>query len=156
MGRRRIRGDGGAASAPRPRGCGRVNLTLLVGDDDTPAYARAAIFDAWQLLTDDDPHERLPDIALATHEAVVNVRDHAGLGPEDCVHLTVTAWHDRVEVVVMDEGEVLTTPAGAIPLDAERGRGLALIERLVDDGVYQRGDGTNVLFLRSHLSPPGH
>jgi anti-sigma regulatory factor (Ser/Thr protein kinase) len=78
-------------------------------------------------------------ITLALHEACANAIEHA-YGPADA-HFEVTAAHrdGRIELAVRDGG------CWRAPRGEDRGRGLGLMDRLVDDvEVDSQADGTTV------------
>lgn len=76
------------------------------------------------------------DIELALTEACTNVLDHAG--PGDAYEVTVTIGPQRCELRIVDIGHGFDHASVAAPtgpdrdLDAERGRGLGLMQALVD------------------------
>jgi serine/threonine-protein kinase RsbW len=76
------------------------------------------------------------DIELALTEACTNVLDHAG--PGDAYEVTVTIGPERCELRVVDVGHGFDHTSVAISagsdggLIAERGRGLGLMQALVD------------------------
>jgi serine/threonine-protein kinase RsbW len=76
------------------------------------------------------------DIELALTEACANVMDHAG--PGDRYEVTVTVGAERCELRVVDVGHgfdhhtVASAPPDDRHLNAERGRGLGLMQALVD------------------------
>jgi anti-sigma regulatory factor (Ser/Thr protein kinase) len=99
-------------------------------------------------------------IEIAVMEAVENVRDHARTGRSDTV--TLVAWQrgDDFIVEVRDHGgpwpaEVLTGEVGSEmpPVDAARGRGLAIMRALMDRVMPVQGvDDTKALRLVKRLA----
>ena len=85
-------------------------------------------------------------VILAVHEAMVNAQRHAG------GVTAATAGLDRRTVVVKvsDRGPGFSLPesTGVPDIDAERGRGLFLIQRLADDVRVVSADREHSLLLR--------
>jgi serine/threonine-protein kinase RsbW len=102
------------------------------------------------------------DIALALTEACANVIRHAGPGDEYEVQASVTDARCVIEVVNTGNGNgdgaaaaaaaVATGATGPAPLSAEHGRGLQIIDAVVDDLRLGAGPdrGTTVHFEK-HL-----
>ncbi|MGN9812607.1 SpoIIE family protein phosphatase [Micromonospora sp. BQ11] len=106
------------------------------------APLRAAL-DEW-LAGFDLPESERYGIVLATSEAVANAIEH-GCGGDPAGRVTVTATLDGelLDLRVSDSGRWLPPRASL-----HRGRGMALMGRLMDDLVVDRGEGTNVLMRR--------
>lgn len=103
------------------------------------------------------PRSRLRDLELAIHEALTNAFEHG--------HLADPARPIRVEVERVDRATVVvrvaddavggrwhpargaTPPVDAGDVLAERGRGLRLMDALVDAVVVRAGDGRTVVEL---------
>ena len=82
---------------------------------------------------------------LATHEALANAIQHSGTSSLATVRATTT--HEGIEIVISDNG---SWKAPRQSSNAERGRGLALIQSLVPDAAVTSGEfGTTVSL--SHL-----
>lgn len=84
-------------------------------------------------------------------ELAANVIQHADSGNGVSCTLTVEASTGELVATISDSGEPLTTPlAGRSMPDelSENGRGIALIQALVDDLSYDRMDGKNRWRLR--------
>jgi serine/threonine-protein kinase RsbW len=96
--------------------------------------------------------EAIRDIELALTEACANVLEHAGSG--DDYHVNMTIRMDRCELVIMDAGtgldRALVRAADMSPVDGERGRGLALIKKLMDQVhlVSAPNRGTTVILVK--------
>jgi serine/threonine-protein kinase RsbW len=88
------------------------------------------------------------DIILATHEAAANAIEHARRGSE--VTLRGVRDDDKVIVVVTNSGE-WKEPRSS---DERRGRGLALIKRLMSDLEIQVSSHRTVVRMRKDLSLP--
>ncbi len=87
------------------------------------------------------------DIALALSEACANVIKHAGPGDEYEVMARTTGGRCVIEVVNTGHAAPLKVPDGA-PVTAEHGRGLRIIDAVVDDLTFtgDGGKGTTVHF----------
>jgi serine/threonine-protein kinase RsbW len=99
---------------------------------------------AW--LAVDVPDDLLDDLVLAAHEAIANAAEHAYTGHGDDpqpIHLDARRAHDRVSVIITDEG-TWRTPTGA-PF---RSRGLAVMHLLIHDVHISRGPTGTVVHLR--------
>lgn len=81
------------------------------------------------------------DIALALSEACANVVTHAGPGDEYEVMARTTDGRCIIEVVNTGSTASLKVPDGdPVPVTAEHGRGLRIIDAVVDDLKFS-GDG---------------
>jgi serine/threonine-protein kinase RsbW len=99
-----------------------------------------------------------PDIALALSEACANVIRHAGPGDEYEVTAWVRGGRCIVEVVNTGNGGRAMTPGDSlVPADAEHGRGLKIMDAVVDDlRLTGNGrDGTTVHFEKVLSWVPG-
>ncbi|MFI7578737.1 SpoIIE family protein phosphatase [Micromonospora sp. NPDC049497] len=106
------------------------------------APLRAAL-DEW-LTGCQVPESERYGIVLATSEAVANAIEHGcGGDPAGRVSVTATLDGDVLDLRVSDTGRWLPPRASL-----HRGRGMALMGRLMDDLVVDRGGGTNVLMRR--------
>lgn len=97
------------------------------------------------------------DMTLACGEALGNAIDHTD---EDGVLVTVAAYPDRVEVDVADCGEGFEVPdedqTGETDCYAERGRGIKLMQLLVDSVTISpktSGDGMVVHLVKLYDTP---
>ena len=98
------------------------------------------------------------DIALALSEACANVIRHAGPGDEYEVLARVTGGRCVIEVVNTGNGQGVMTPGpGVAPLDAEHGRGLQIMNAVVDDlRLTGNGrEGTTLHFEKALVWAPG-
>ncbi len=98
------------------------------------------------------------DIALALSEACANVIRHAGPGDEYEVLVRVTGGRCIIEVVNAGNGQPVLAPGRAIaPLDAEHGRGLKIMDAVVDElSLSGNGrEGTTVHFEKALVWEPG-
>lgn len=81
------------------------------------------------------------DIGLAVGEACANAVQHADLGLD--YQVTVTIHEDRCVIDVVDEGIGMESvldgnPPADVPVDAESGRGLRIIHALADMVEFRR------------------
>jgi len=98
------------------------------------------------------------DIALALSEACANVIRHAGPGDEYEVTARVRGGRCLIEVVNTGNGGKAITPgAGMPPAEAEHGRGLKIMDAVVDElRLTANGqDGTIVTFEKALDWVPG-
>lgn len=75
----------------------------------------------------------IDDVELALSEACTNVLNHAG--PADSYEVAIVVQGDRCELRVIDRGrgfDYESVRARPVEDDAERGRGLAIMEALMD------------------------
>ena len=79
------------------------------------------------------------DIALALSEACANVIQHAGPGDEYEVMARASDGRCVIEVINTG-GSQVRAPAGAMPLLAEHGRGIGIMNAVVDN-LRLTGDG---------------
>lgn len=99
------------------------------------------------------------DIALALGEACANVIQHAGPGEE--YEVQVSARNRRCTIEVVNSGSRDTEPVAVaddpVPATAERGRGLKIIDAVVDNLQLTRNDrqGTTVHFEKTLELLPG-
>ncbi|TDC80790.1 PAS domain S-box protein [Micromonospora sp. KC606] len=90
------------------------------------------------------PESERYGIVLACSEAVANAIEHGYQGdPSAVVSVTVTIDGGFLDLRVSDTGRWRAPMASA-----DRGRGMALMGRVMDDLVVDRGAGTNVLMRR--------
>jgi serine/threonine-protein kinase RsbW len=74
------------------------------------------------------------DIALALSEACANVVLHAGAGQDYAVMARARDGRCVIEVVNSGDGAVVVAPpSGPVPLTAEHGRGLKIIDAVTDN-----------------------
>jgi serine/threonine-protein kinase RsbW len=73
------------------------------------------------------------DIALALSEACANVVQHAGPGEEYQVQVSTGDGQCIIEVVNAGGGDGITLTDEPVPMNAEHGRGLKIINAVVDN-----------------------
>jgi serine/threonine-protein kinase RsbW len=97
------------------------------------------------------------DIALALTEACANVIQHAGDGDEYRVKASTRDGRCIIEVVNTGNGEAIAPATDPVPSNAEHGRGLKIMDALVDNlrltGNGRRG--TTVHFEKALRWEPG-
>ncbi|BBH70786.1 hypothetical protein ACTI_74710 [Actinoplanes sp. OR16] len=89
-------------------------------------------------------------LAIAVSELVTNTLQHTSGGGR----IRVWAENGSVFCEVADGGSVPGTPRAMPAPDAERGRGLAIVEMLCDDMTTVAGPGRGVVRLRFAIKPP--
>ncbi|SHM21839.1 SpoIIE family protein phosphatase [Cryptosporangium aurantiacum] len=101
---------------------------------------------AWLADHDVDKHDGFA-IVLACSEAIGNAIEHGYRGPvaaaTGAVTISASIVDERVDVTIRDGG--LWQPRETPP---DRGRGLMLMNRLMDEVTVDRGDGTTVTMSR--------
>lgn len=114
--------------------------------------ARAACREAREFLAEERlTAEELDGWELALAEAANNAVLYAAPeGRSQPVLIEVSAREGLVEVRITDHTPGFDMPlrAAEAPPDAEKGRGIFLIQRLTDRAVYLRGTGENCMVLR--------
>jgi anti-sigma regulatory factor (Ser/Thr protein kinase) len=108
-----------------------VTACTLLGALASAAAARAFV----RQVLEDDGLSEFPDAELCASELVANAVGHTRSGlPGGMLTLQVTVTADGVRIEVRDagtpDGAAPAVPAQRPPLDAERGRGLWLVEAL--------------------------
>jgi anti-sigma regulatory factor (Ser/Thr protein kinase) len=110
-----------------------------------PYAATAARLALDNLDTELDP-VLAQDLRLLVTEAVKNSVQHAGVGPEDSIGLTIALSPERVRIEVKDQGPGFEPDASRPSEDEVTGWGLFLIDQLSHRwGVVQEA-GTTVWF----------
>lgn len=118
---------------PAPTGGFRVTLSLQLPRDrlsvPVTRHLVAAAMGEVGVLRDD-----AAAVELAVTEACANVVDHAGPGDAYDVAITIEPSHCHIRVVDIGRGfdHANLTPPEMAALDAEHGRGVALMHALVD------------------------
>jgi serine/threonine-protein kinase RsbW len=91
------------------------------------------------------------DIALALSEACANVVLHAAAADE--YEVMARASDDRCVIEVVNTGNggaAMALPSGPVPLTAEHGRGLKIIDA-VTDNLWLTGNGTTTVHFEKAL-----
>lgn len=136
----------GAARLVSPPAGGRKRVAPavqveLVPDVTAPRHAR----DAVSRLNHGTTEELVMQLKLLVSELVTNSVLHAGLGRGDHISLTVAVGTEAVRVEVSDPGPGFAEPPKP-DIEATRGRGLLLVERVADRWGVNRGERTRVWF----------
>jgi serine/threonine-protein kinase RsbW len=118
---------------------------LLVPPNDVDEV-HESVDDMWHLNTDLGDRERIR-FETALVELAGNVIEHAGDGERLLCALTLRRTATTLEAVLSDTGAEVRIPFRATMPDpeelAESGRGIAMIEMLMDDFSYERDDAGN-------------
>ncbi len=127
-------------------------------------WIRRAIHEVEDALSDAGlSSESIGSIAIVLAEALNNVVEHAFKdGQEGKITLVIRARHKSLMFEIRDSGRPMPlgrAPSGAHPVDEhdrldsipEGGFGWFLIRELVQDLVYDRRDGENLLLFRFRL-----
>jgi serine/threonine-protein kinase RsbW len=88
---------------------------------------------------------------LALVELTSNVIEHAGVGEGVSCNLVLDIGADTISARLSDTaepGNISLVHRGMPDVDAESGRGLALVQMLVDHLAYERVDDANVWTIR--------
>jgi serine/threonine-protein kinase RsbW len=97
------------------------------------------------------------EISLAVTEAVSNaVRYGSPAGEADTVEVSVMQEGSRITITVRDHGRPFSPPTPSLPdpaAFAEHGRGLFLMQQLMDEVRFSRDDGTVVSMTK--IRQPG-
>ena len=102
-----------------------------------------------------DREELAYHINLVLTESMANAIRHANEGdPEKEVHITITIEEKTLSIKVFDQGQgfdVCTLPAPDFKGLKEQGRGVYIIQSLMDQVTYRKVDGGNVLEMKKKL-----
>lgn len=93
------------------------------------------------------PRESIDDVTVALSEACGNVIRHASETDEYAVRLRVGASCCRIEVSDLGPGIDAVDLTASDPEVAESGRGMSLIEALMDDMQFSRDERTTTVML---------
>lgn len=99
----------------------------------------------WADLPDLEPLDRFA-FETALVELAGNVLEHADGGAGLTCEIRVTAEDDALAALLQDTGRAADVDLGARAMPdplAERGRGIPLVQRLVDDLEYERDGAVN-------------
>lgn len=99
------------------------------------------------------PSDAVDDIELAASEACTNVVLHAAGSGYYEVSVSVTAQRCQVEVAQRHPGSGRLRFRAMADPSAERGRGLALMSRLMDHVAIERDGDLAIVVLEKRLSP---
>jgi serine/threonine-protein kinase RsbW len=128
-----------------------IERTLdTVTGPDTLAKLQHTLDAAW--AAEEVPEYTRMCMDLAVSEIGSNIIEHSGGGQSVRVWMVVTVESESISVVLNDDGQPvavdLTTPAMPDEL-SERGRGLAIVHRVVDRVCYSRDrDGNHWTLMR--------
>ncbi|WBM78887.1 ATP-binding protein [Cryobacterium breve] len=108
-------------------------------------------------LPDHEAGAIAPRLELAVHEVAMNIIDHAGLPVTAEIRFSAEITDSVVEIRVTDPGRPFDPTGVRIPVAGvpqERGYGLMLVRKLVNDLGYHRLDTGNRWTLRVNRTPP--
>jgi serine/threonine-protein kinase RsbW len=138
---------------------GPVDRTTRTAVLTTPPRDLAVVYELlqafWSDLPDLEPLDRFA-FETALVELAGNVVEHADDGDGVTCTIRLTAEEHSIAAQLQDTGRVadvlLAERTMPDPL-AERGRGLAIVQRLVDDLAYERDGAVNRWRFVRHLQP---
>jgi anti-anti-sigma factor len=142
-----------AASLPRPHpyskllAAPRTHALQLLPHPSQLAFARGFAIAAARRVGFDP--RRQYDLAVATNEAVANAIEHGRPLKRGSVEMWVDEARDSLTVGVRNGGDFILDPLPPDPLP-ERGRGLRLMSRMVDEISVQSENGETVVRLSVH------
>ena len=121
-----------------------------VTSPETLAQMQQTLDAAW--AAEDVPEYTRMCIDLAVSEIGSNIIEHAGDGQPVTVRMVVTVRPENISVELTDDGRpaLVDLAETAMPEEfSERGRGLAIVHRVVDRVCYSRdGDGNRWTLMR--------
>jgi anti-sigma regulatory factor (Ser/Thr protein kinase) len=110
-------------------------------DERAPARARHALDES-----DRVPSDVVERFRMAVSELVTNAIRHAGLSQSDDLVLTLRLSKDRVRAELSYPGPPFETELKRPPPSKESGRGLLLVEKVVNRWGLGRADGVQTWF----------
>jgi serine/threonine-protein kinase RsbW len=125
-------------------GVGGHSLDLACPPDDVTAV-HAFLASVWDTEPSLSAEDRMA-LELALVELTSNVIEHGGGGGAVSCSLRLDVGSDGVEARLVDDGVPVPVDPSAAQLPdalAESGRGLALVQMVVDDFRYERVDDRN-------------
>jgi len=135
----------------------------ITAPPDTIDSVHSALESVWASVPDLDPRDRM-SVETAVIELTANVIQYANRGKAVAFALTIVVYPDRVEATLSDGGEVDDVglhSRGMPDAMAESGRGIPMIQALVDSVEHRRVEGYNHWTLvrareavRAHEEPP--
>lgn len=131
----------------------------LTAPPDTVDTVHELLDSVWGSVADLSPHDRM-SLETAIIELTANVIQHANRGQGVNATLTVIAYPDRLEATLSDSGEVdyVELDGRQMPDEdelAESGRGIPLMQALVDSVEHRHVDGFNHWTLVRGREAPG-
>ncbi len=119
-------------------------LRITAPPDDVDSVHQA-LESVWAVVPDLEPRDRM-SIETAVIELTANVIQYANRGRAVSFALTIVVYDDRVEATLSDSGEVDDVglhSRGMPDAMAESGRGIPMIQALVDSVEHRRVEGFN-------------
>ena len=96
---------------------------------------------------------------LAVSEIGTNIIEHSGNGQPMKLQMTVTVLPESISVVLIDDGRPVAVDLSQPEMPgelSERGRGLSIAHRVLDELSYSRSDGGNRWTLMRRRSDESH
>jgi serine/threonine-protein kinase RsbW len=150
-------GDEGAGDGPAIHGPAWERTVLLLVPPNDVDEVHESVDDFWRLNADLGDAERIR-FETALVELAGNVIEHAEGNERLLCELTLQRTATALEAVLSDSGAEVRVPFRAMMPDpeemAESGRGVALIELLMDDFTYERDPDGNRWRLVMRLPEP--
>jgi serine/threonine-protein kinase RsbW len=150
-------GAADAGDSPVIHGPAWERTVLLLVPPSDVYEVHESVDDLWRLNADLGDGERIR-FETALVELAGNVIEHAGGGERLICELTLRRRSTALEAVLSDSGAEVQVPFRATMPDpeqlAESGRGIAMIELLMDDFSYERDPDGNRWRLVMRLPEP--
>jgi anti-sigma regulatory factor (Ser/Thr protein kinase) len=109
-------------------------------------YAVTAARLALAELDDELDESQAFDVRLLVSELVTNSVQHAQVGPEDSIQMTISVGGERVRVEITDHGPGFDPPTDAGGSERDRGWGLFFVAQLASRWGVEPGDPGCVWF----------
>ena len=136
-----------SAAGTRNAGAGSGFAFQLNGGPEAGVAARRAV-----VAGDDDlPVAVQEDVLLLVTELVSNAVRHAGVGPDETVHVEVRRWSQRVRVEVVDPGTDFRRIPPRSSTDDPGGWGLVLVDRIAARWGVGRGSSRTCVWFELEL-----
>jgi len=129
----------------------------VVTGPDTLAELQSTLDSVW--ATDHVSDYTRMCIDLAVSEIGTNIIEHSGNGQPMNLRMVVTLLPDSISVVLTDDGRPVAVDLSQTAMPGEwsdRGRGLAIAHRVLDELSYSRNDGGNRWMLMRRRSEESH
>jgi len=125
-----------------------ARLALDMPSEPSALRSLRALLRRW-LVQADAPGSDIHAIVMACSEACTNAIEHAGAGPDETISFLAVLEDGEVEVTVRDRGHWRDQRP-----PSDQGRGLDLIEALMDDVQLETSPSGTVIRLRRRLTEP--
>jgi serine/threonine-protein kinase RsbW len=124
---------------------------------ETLAELQHALDLVW--ATEDIPEYTRMCVDLAVSEIGTNIIEHSGNGQPMKLEMVVTVLPDSISVVLTDDGQPVAVDLNQTAMPGEfsdRGRGLAIAHRVLDELSYSRNEDGNRWMLLRRRSDESH